>query len=114
MDSPAQFRTWCQEKGHPVNQCNHALEILGEHPWDQADIDRVCAREEELNQNNNNAGFLLQTGSTDDVCTSLLQDEDAKMDSPEEFTEWCRGKGHTPEDCSRALSILGDHPWSGD
>jgi len=57
---------------------------------------------------------LLQTDPGDkDLCNDLIKNEDANMDSPDDFKRWCQTEQGFPEaDCNRALEKLGEHPWT--
>lgn len=63
--------------------------------------------------NEDNGVSLLESSDPGDICTDLLLNEDAKMDSPEQFKDWCMNDQHYSEtDCDSALVMLGAHPWT--
>jgi len=66
-------------------------------------------------QDEDNAAALVQTSDPGDMCTDLSLNEDAKMDSPDQFKAWCMDvEKYSEPDCDRALAMLGEHPWTQD
>lgn len=112
--SPEEFRTFCNDKGFGSSVCDEALVLLGEHPWDQERMSKVCSQEgnfaAKAEQTESSPSSLLEAFSSEQ-CEELLKTAESQVTSAEEFGAFCNGKGFTPAVCDKAVALLGDHPW---
>jgi len=105
-----------KDGGEPFMQAACMIDYCGSNG--QEDMKEIVAAEKHFEDDDaadDAAVSLLQTADPGDkdLCTDLIKHEDANMDSPEDFKNWCQNEqGFAEADCNRALEKLGEHPWT--